>query len=193
MHGLGAMAARAGLLRRVLGVAVAAGSAAAVAGAGCHGDKLFAARVTGREDIASTRWLKLQSIKYVDQNGKERLWDVCTRTTRAASASASGVDAVVILTRLRSRAAPNEVRVRTCGGVCVCVCVCVCARARVRVCVLACTHIRACLFAHECACMYACKCMQACMGTYACMHGVRMHVHARYGAYAGLADCLANR
>jgi len=55
------------------------------------------------------RWLKLQTIKYVDQTGKQRLWDVCTRTTRAASASASGVDAVVILARLSSRAAPQQV------------------------------------------------------------------------------------
>ncbi len=126
------MAARGGLLRRVLGVAVAAGSAAAVAGAGCRGDKLFGARVTGREDIASTRWLKLQSIKYVDQNGKERLWDVCTRTTRAASASASGVDAVVILTRLRSRAAPNEVSRLRAGRARACACVRACGRVGVR-------------------------------------------------------------
>ena len=116
--------------------------AAAGAGAGCRGDKLFTARVASREDIASTRWLKLQTIKYVDQNGKERLWDVCTRTTRAASASASGVDAVVILARLRSRAAPSEVRVRACVLDLLPTCWIACAHSCVSACAHMCVHAR---------------------------------------------------
>jgi hypothetical protein len=124
--------ARAGLLRQVLGVAAAAG-AAAVTGAGCRGDALFTARVLGRKDVASTRWLKLQTIDYVDQNGETRLWDVCTRTTRAASTSASGVDAVVVLARLRSRAAPDQV-------LCCCARVRACVRASVRASVGACAY-----------------------------------------------------
>ena len=108
--------ARAILLRNAAGAAFGCVALATGAFAVCDGlptaDKLFSAKVLGREDIASTRWLKLQTIKYLDQTGKQRLWDVCTRTTRAASASASGVDAVVILTRLRSSATPNEVKFR---------------------------------------------------------------------------------
>jgi hypothetical protein len=72
---------------------------------------MFSSRVLKRDEVASTKWLQLQTIHYIDQTGRQRLWDVCTRTTRAASSSSSGVDAVVILARLRTRAEPNKVRI----------------------------------------------------------------------------------
>ena len=71
--------------------------------------QLFSARIIGRQDVASTRWLKLQTIEYVDQTGKQRMWDQCSRTTRVDSASVTGVDAVVILARLSSRNDPQSV------------------------------------------------------------------------------------
>ena len=64
--------------------------------------KLFSSRVISRKEVGSTKWLKLQTILYRDQTGKERFWDVCTRTTREASVKSSGVDAVVILALLHS-------------------------------------------------------------------------------------------
>ena len=73
----------------------------------CDGKSpLFSAHVLSRTDVASTKFLKLQSITYQDPAGKQRLWDMCTRTTRSAASSA---DAVVILARLHSRAEPAQV------------------------------------------------------------------------------------
>mmetsp|Transcript_52987 Transcript_52987/g.105140 ORF Transcript_52987/g.105140 Transcript_52987/m.105140 type:complete len:252 (+) Transcript_52987:93-848(+) len=98
-------------LRRV----VLAGTAAMITikATRCQGDVIdakrtdaqkdfFSARVISRKEVASTRWLKLQTILYQDQRGKDRLWDVCTRTTRDVSIREAGVDAVAILALLRS-------------------------------------------------------------------------------------------
>lgn len=54
-------------------------------------------------DVASTQWLKLQTIKYRDVKGKLRSWDMVTRTTRSASVGSSGVDAVIVLPLLRRK------------------------------------------------------------------------------------------
>eukprot|EP00434_Breviolum_minutum_P028392 symbB.v1.2.025116.t1/scaffold2421.1/size79598/5 len=59
------------------------------------------------KDIASTKWLKLQTLTYRDQTGQDRAWDVVTRTTRAAAQRRSGVDAVIILPLLRSSKRPG--------------------------------------------------------------------------------------
>lgn len=55
------------------------------------------------KEVAATKWLRLNTITYKDHTQKERLWDVCERTTRNAALSA---DAVVIFAVLRSVHAP---------------------------------------------------------------------------------------
>ena len=54
-------------------------------------------RVDAINEIASTRWLKLQTLDYTDQSGRARKWDMATRTTKTAGVA----DAVVILPLLR--------------------------------------------------------------------------------------------
>ena len=56
-------------------------------------------KITAVTDIASTRWIKLQTLDYKDQMGKMRKWDMATRTTKRLEASA---DAVVILALLKT-------------------------------------------------------------------------------------------
>lgn len=65
-----------------------------------------APRVVARTEVAATRWLKLETLDYDDPAGRRRKWDMASRTTRAAGASA---DAVAILALLRSRDAPAAV------------------------------------------------------------------------------------
>lgn len=55
-------------------------------------------KVTGVEEIASTRWLKLQTLSYTDPQDRERKWDMATRTTRTPGS----VDGVAILALLHS-------------------------------------------------------------------------------------------
>ena len=43
-------------------------------------------------EASTTRWLRLNTIKYTDEKGTERLWDACERTTRKADASADGAE-----------------------------------------------------------------------------------------------------
>ena len=62
-------------------------------------DKLYSSRITGKELAGTTRWLKLETLSYVDQTGKARKWDMATRTTKREGSSA---DAVAILALLRS-------------------------------------------------------------------------------------------
>lgn len=59
--------------------------------------------VESARNIASTRWLKLQTLTYVDQAGKQREWDMATRTTKDPTSAA---DAVVILPVLRRTGSP---------------------------------------------------------------------------------------
>ncbi len=49
-------------------------------------------------DVATTRWLKLQTLDYTDEAGKARKWDMASRTTKRAGTS----DGVAILALLRS-------------------------------------------------------------------------------------------
>ena len=56
--------------------------------------------VRSREAIASTPWLALEHLRYVDGKGKERGWDAVRRTTKAEGAEA---DAVAIFARLEYR------------------------------------------------------------------------------------------
>jgi 8-oxo-dGTP pyrophosphatase MutT (NUDIX family) len=67
-------------------------------------------RITNVKEVASTRWLSLQTLTYIDQEGTERFWDVATRTTKAknpappttttdtaAAATSPKADAVIIV------------------------------------------------------------------------------------------------
>lgn len=51
-------------------------------------------RVIAAIDVGSTRWLKLQTLKYLDRKGEERAWDVAVRTT---TKDPEAIDAVSIL------------------------------------------------------------------------------------------------
>ena len=55
-------------------------------------------RIDAVTPVASTKWLALQTLSYTDQEGKERKWDVATRTTKQSSDKA---DAVAIVPLLR--------------------------------------------------------------------------------------------
>jgi len=57
-------------------------------------------RIHSIEPVASTRWLALKTITYTDQEGKERKWDIATRTTKQSCDTA---DAVIIIPLLRHR------------------------------------------------------------------------------------------
>jgi len=48
--------------------------------------------VVSVSEASTTRWLRLNTIKYTDEKGAERLWDACERTTRKAEASADGTE-----------------------------------------------------------------------------------------------------
>jgi 8-oxo-dGTP pyrophosphatase MutT (NUDIX family) len=57
-------------------------------------------RINSISKVATTKWLELQTIAYTDQDGKERNWDLVSRTTKPA---ASDADAVVIIPLLQSK------------------------------------------------------------------------------------------
>ena len=88
-------------------VGLAASACLATCDALNSGGGLGSARVVSREDVAATRWLKLQTLTYKDPTGRDRKWDVCQRTTRSESAAVAGVDAVVVLALLRSNKSPE--------------------------------------------------------------------------------------
>ncbi|KAJ7273410.1 NUDIX hydrolase domain-like protein [Mycena rebaudengoi] len=48
---------------------------------------------------SEARWITLKKIKYLDAEGKERLWECAERTTRKSS----GIDAVAVFAVLRSK------------------------------------------------------------------------------------------
>lgn len=56
-------------------------------------------KINGVSTVASTKWLKLQTIDYTDQEGKERKWDLVKRTTKPESATADAVMIVPLLKR----------------------------------------------------------------------------------------------
>jgi 8-oxo-dGTP pyrophosphatase MutT (NUDIX family) len=71
-------------------------------------------RVDSVTDVASTRWIALQTIHWTDETGKARQWDMATRTTKQKRTSAATTtdeenhessvvaDAVVIIPILRN-------------------------------------------------------------------------------------------
>lgn len=56
-------------------------------------------RIDAVEPVASTKWLALHTLKWTDQEGQARQWDMATRTTKH---SADHADAVVIIPLLRN-------------------------------------------------------------------------------------------
>lgn len=64
------------------------------------------ARIVECSDVASTRWLKLQTLTYQDAEGSSRKWDMATRTTRQPGAE---IDGVAILALLKRRGDPASV------------------------------------------------------------------------------------
>ena len=55
-------------------------------------------RINAKATVAKTKWLELQTIDYTDETGKDRKWDVATRTTKPTGSQA---DAVVIIPLLK--------------------------------------------------------------------------------------------
>ena len=55
-------------------------------------------KVTERETVASTRWLKLDTLTYTDETGQERKWNCVSRTTTQPNTA----DAVIIIPLLKS-------------------------------------------------------------------------------------------
>jgi len=63
-------------------------------------------RIDSVNPVASTKWLKLQTLQWTDQEGAPRQWDMATRTTKN---SLSKPDAVVIIPLLRHPDTPHQV------------------------------------------------------------------------------------
>ncbi|KAL1495611.1 hypothetical protein AB1Y20_016971 [Prymnesium parvum] len=81
-----------------------AASAAIAFAAGTQSNSMGQPVVTGKTDVAATRWLKLQTISYIDENGQPRKWDMASRTTK----SSASADAVAILALLRHSSSPSK-------------------------------------------------------------------------------------
>ena len=73
-------------------------------------------KIDKKEPVASTKWLALETWHYTDQEGKQRQWDVATRTTKPKQNSQekstpgntrSTADAVVIIPILKSKSSSN--------------------------------------------------------------------------------------
>ena len=62
-------------------------------------------RIVGEAEVARTRWLRLSTLTYLDQEGKSRKWDVASRTTKQSGGVS---DAVAILALLRHPDRPTE-------------------------------------------------------------------------------------
>jgi len=62
-------------------------------------------RIVDTVTVGSTKWLKLETISYKDQEGKDRLWDYATRTTKKSKQS---TDAVAIIPLLKRPYATKE-------------------------------------------------------------------------------------
>ena len=61
-------------------------------------------RVVSVTQVASTRWLKLQTLSYTDHDGKVREWDVVARTTKQSPDKADSVVIIPLLQRAGSNA-----------------------------------------------------------------------------------------
>lgn len=55
--------------------------------------------VTGKETVASTRWIKLETLTYTDETGEERKWNSVSRTTTQPNTA----DAVLIIPLLKGK------------------------------------------------------------------------------------------
>ncbi|OEU11806.1 hypothetical protein FRACYDRAFT_162205, partial [Fragilariopsis cylindrus CCMP1102] len=62
-------------------------------------------RIIDSKTVGSTKWLKLETLSYQDQEGKDRIWDYATRTTKQ---SKNSTDAVVIIPLLKRPYATKE-------------------------------------------------------------------------------------
>ena len=65
----------------------------------------MSARHVGSKVAHSLKWIRLETITYVDEEGKERRWEMAARTTRSEH---SAVDAVAIFALLRSKGAADK-------------------------------------------------------------------------------------
>eukprot|EP00013_Stygamoeba_regulata_P020297 CAMPEP_0177653270 /NCGR_PEP_ID=MMETSP0447-20121125/13641_1 /TAXON_ID=0 /ORGANISM="Stygamoeba regulata, Strain BSH-02190019" /LENGTH=197 /DNA_ID=CAMNT_0019156705 /DNA_START=167 /DNA_END=760 /DNA_ORIENTATION=+ len=69
----------------------------------------MSARVTGSELAHSEKWLCLKNLKWVDESGKERVWETAERTTRKEC----GCDAVAVLAIKKQAGREDELVVIT--------------------------------------------------------------------------------
>jgi 8-oxo-dGTP pyrophosphatase MutT (NUDIX family) len=65
-------------------------------------------RIDGVTEVASTKWLSLQTIDYTDQEGKARKWDVATRTTKQSIGSADAVVIIPLLMKYGATRSTND-------------------------------------------------------------------------------------
>ena len=84
----------------------ASATLALTASAGAATCEPLRSKIVGKTDVASTRWIKLQTIAYEDPTGRSRKWDMASRTTKRHDAPA---DAVAILALLRRQEKPDDV------------------------------------------------------------------------------------
>ena len=70
-------------------------------------------KIIQTKDVASTKWLKLQSRTYVDAFGRTCAWDLVGRSTRPPGATADGVNVVALLHGgAVKKSAPDTILVR---------------------------------------------------------------------------------
>lgn len=68
-------------------------------------------RVVSTKRVAETKWLALDTYTWIDQEGRERFWDVAVRTT--ASSTSTTADAVIIIPILQSKTKNPSVSLET--------------------------------------------------------------------------------
>jgi len=68
-------------------------------------------RIVDTVTVGATKWLKLETISYKDQEGKDRLWDYATRTTKKSKHSTDAVAIIPLLKRpyaIKEKKGTNE-------------------------------------------------------------------------------------
>ena len=65
-------------------------------------------RIINSKTVGSTKWLKLETLSYQDQEGKDRLWDYATRTTKQSKNSTDAVVIIPLLKRPYATAAKDD-------------------------------------------------------------------------------------
>jgi 8-oxo-dGTP pyrophosphatase MutT (NUDIX family) len=61
-------------------------------------------RVVSTKRVAATKWLALDTYTWIDQEGRERFWDVAVRTTGSSlTTTTTSADAVIIVPILQSK------------------------------------------------------------------------------------------